>query len=289
MAAIVIIITIVMAGLLFYATQKYVLQRAENKIQDLLLAHKGIHHYVQCIMHPAFYKYKEKGEIKEDFYAPELLSSSFIVRNQHSFYNQERIAIGLPELYYKLAAINPRNPINKADAMEEKLIKMFNEQRNLKEYSEIIQVDNKKYLYVALPFLENQKSCIKCHGQREDAPEQLQEIYKGQGGFNEKEKDIRAIISVRAPLDREYFNTYIIFYTLLAGLIAIISLFLFNNRLKRVVHNRTKSLEQEVIDRKQAEVALLVSEERFRNLFEQASDAFFVHDPENGIIISAYL
>ena len=63
MAAIVIIITIVMAGLLFYATQKYVLQRAENKIQDLLLAHKGIHHYVQCIMHPAFYKYKEKGEV----------------------------------------------------------------------------------------------------------------------------------------------------------------------------------------------------------------------------------
>ena len=61
MAAIVIIITAVIAGLLFYATQKYVLQHAESKIQDLLLAHKGIHHYVQCIMHPHFLQMQREG------------------------------------------------------------------------------------------------------------------------------------------------------------------------------------------------------------------------------------
>ena len=163
--------------------------------------------------------------------------------------------------------------------MEVKLINMFNEQRNIKEYSEIIQIDNKKYLYVASPFLENQKSCIKCHGKREDAPVQLREIYKGQGGFNEKEKDIRAIISIRAPLDRESLNVYIIFFTLLTGVIAVISLFIFNARLKRVVCNRTKSLEQEIVNRKQTEEALRESETFMRSLVETLPDLVWLKDP----------
>lgn len=39
---VVIITTTVIAGILFYATQRYVIKQAEDKIQDLLLAHKGI-------------------------------------------------------------------------------------------------------------------------------------------------------------------------------------------------------------------------------------------------------
>jgi signal transduction histidine kinase len=244
------------AGLLFYLTQLYVLKQAENKIEDLLLAHNGIHQYVQQIMHPAFYKYKKEGKMQEDFYAPELLSSSFIVRNQHYLYNKERVASGLPEVYYKLAANNPRNPVNKADAMEEKLIQMFNEQKDVKKHREIIQVDDKKYLYVALPFLANEQRCLICHGEREKAPKQLQEIYEGQGGFNERIGDIRAIISIRAPLDREYSNTYIIFSALFAAVLAIISLFLFNSRLKNLVQKRTLSLEQEIVERKRVEDSL---------------------------------
>ncbi len=270
MVTIAIITTLIMAGLLFYGTQQYVLQRAENKIQEVLLAHKGIHHYVQCVMLPAFYKYKEKGEIREDFYAPELLSSSFIIRNQNFFYNQERVAIGLPELYYKLAAINPRNPLNRADAMEEKLIAMFNKDRNVENYREIVQLDNKKYLYVALPFLENQKSCIKCHGKPENAPKQLQKIYKGQGGFNEKEQAIRAIISIRLPLGSEDLNIFIIFLTLLTALIIMMFMFIFNSRLKRLVYKRTKALEQEIVSRNQAEETLKTNEQRLQLALEGA-------------------
>jgi len=121
---------------------------------------------------------------------------------------------------------------------------------------------------------------IKCHGKREDAPVQLREIYKGQGGFNEKEKDIRAIISVRAPLERESLNIYIIFSTLLAGVIVMISLFLFNHRLKRVVYNRTKSLEQEVVNRKQTEKSLRESETFMRSLIETLPDLVWLKDPD---------
>jgi len=276
--AIVVIITVVMAGLLFHLTKLYVLKQAENKIQDLLLAHNGIHQYVQRVMLPAFYRYKQEGKIQKDFYAPELLSSSFIVRNQHNFYNKERVSLGLPELYYKLAAENPRNPVNKANKREEKLIKMFNKQKEIKKYSEVLKIDNKKYLYVALPFLENQGNCMKCHGNRNDAPKQLQEIYKGQGGFNEKKGDIRAIISVRAPLENEYFNIYIVFFALFVGVVVMISLFLFSNRLKKLIHTRTKSLEQKIVEHKQAEEELRKSEIQYRLLADNISDVIWTMD-----------
>jgi len=244
------------AALGYFLSRAYVLHQAELNISNLLLSHKGIHHYVQQTLIPSYLKYQSDGQIPATFYAPELLSSSYIVRNQHVFYNQERKAAGLPELYYKLAANNPRNPINKADDLEQKLIKMFNENREVKSYRDIIEVDGKKMLYVALPFLENNQKCLRCHGKREDAPPQLQERYPGQGGFNEKIGDIRAITSIRAPLDREHVDVAIGVTVMLVGFTTFVALFLFNTRLRTLVQRKTLSLEEEVKVRTQAEESL---------------------------------
>ena len=256
--------TIVVAGLImaavgalsYFLSRAYVLQQAEKNITNLLLSHKGIHHYVQKTLIPAYLKYQADGEIPSTFYAPELLSSSYIVRNQHVFYNEERKAAGLPELYYKLAANNPRNPINKADALEDKLITMFNENREVKSYREIIEIEGKKNLYVAIPFLENNQKCLRCHGNRSDSPLQLQQRYPGEGGFNEKIGDIRAITSIRSPIETEYTDIYIIVSAVLAGFMTLGLLFVFNSRLRTLVQKRTQSLEDEITVRTQAEEAL---------------------------------
>ena len=106
-----------LAALLFsWMFHAYVLEKAEENVTNLLLSHKGIHHYVQQVLIPFYAKYQSEGEIAETFYAPELLSSSFIVRRQHLFYNKERTNEGLPELYYKLAAI-----IGYAEIVQEEL------------------------------------------------------------------------------------------------------------------------------------------------------------------------
>ena len=74
----------------------------------------------------------------------------------HGIYNEERKKDGLVPVYYKMAANNPRNPVNKADDLEARLIRYFNTNRNIKEYQEVVTVKNKKYLYYAIPFLKNQ-------------------------------------------------------------------------------------------------------------------------------------
>lgn len=125
-----VLITLIASAVFYKAFSVYILSRAKKNIQNLLLSHKGIHLYFQRVMLPALAKYQKEGKLSDSFYAPEIFSSSYIVRNQHQFYNQEPSAAGFPEVYYKLAAINPRNPVNRADAREEELIERFNRDRS---------------------------------------------------------------------------------------------------------------------------------------------------------------
>lgn len=247
---------LVLGALLYQAVSYYVLFQAERNLENLLLSHRGIHQYIQRTMHPAFYEYRDSGQIPMEFYAPEILSSSFIVRLQHQYYDEARKAAGLPPIYYKMAANNPRNPVNSADEREAGLIKLFNENRDIKDYRELIELDGKKHLFYAIPFIANERRCLSCHGRREDAPIGLQERYAGEGGFNEEVGYIRAVESVRVPVDREFFTVHIISISLFGGVASIILLTLFNRNLRDMVLRRTSDLGREVLERKRAEEAV---------------------------------
>ncbi|HEX9078024.1 MAG TPA: DUF3365 domain-containing protein [Desulfuromonadaceae bacterium] len=246
------------AAALYYAISTYLIRDAEEKVKSLLLSHRGLHRYIQEIMHPAFYTARNQGTIAAEYYAPEILSSSYIVRLMHGLYNEERTKAGLPEIYYKMASNNPRNPVNKADPSEATLIRMFNENRDLTEFRRIVTVDGKKYLYYAIPFLETNKACLRCHGKREDAPPELQARYPGQGGFNEKAGVIRAIESIRMPIGQEMSTAFILTCSLSGGILAMLLLYLFNARLRSLVQMKTASLEEEVHERKDREAELEV-------------------------------
>ncbi len=265
MVGLVLGVTCGVAAGLYFLARLYVLDEAEKSVQALLLAHRGFHRYIQEVMHPTFFIQKSQGAIAENFYAPEILSSSYIVRNQHKAYNEERKAAGLEEIYYKMAALNPRNPVNRADAAEEKLIRMFNEKREVKDYREEVQINGKTYLSVAIPFLENQERCLRCHGDREDAPVGLQQLYPGQGGFGEHLGEIRAIESIRVPMERHYYTVYVFIVSSLAGFLVFAALFFFNARLRAMVALRTRELEAEVAERRRAEEEVRKANEELEN------------------------
>lgn len=253
-------IPILVAGLLsiatYFAARAYVLRQAEANIRDVLLSHRGLHHYIQRTMHPEFYKALEDGRIPADFYSPVILSSSYIVRTMHGFFNEERVAEGLPPIYYKMAADNPRNPINRATPLESDLIRMFNENRSLRDYRTTVTIDGGRFLLRAIPFLENTQACLKCHGRRSDAPPGLRALYPGEGGFNERVGVIRAVEIIRAPIKREIYTAAMASAALTGGLLGLLGLFLFNGRLRGLVQVRTRALEQEIQDRRQAEAAV---------------------------------
>ncbi len=64
----------------YYLSRLYILDKAEQRVRDVMLECRAFHQYVQQVMHPAMYKLKQEGRIPNGFYSPEMLSSSFIVR-----------------------------------------------------------------------------------------------------------------------------------------------------------------------------------------------------------------
>ena len=227
-----------------YFSRHIMIDNAETEVEDLLLQHKGIHHYIQRIMLPELYDCKERGEIPEDFYSPVLFSSSYMVRNMNNYINEERIKIGTEAIYYKMAAENPRNPVNKCDKKEEQILHLLNENRDIIDYREIVELNGRQYLQVAMPFLETTEACLKCHGRREDAPAQLQALYPDMGGFGDVVGNIRAIESIRVPMD-DYFGVAatILIVFVFFGLILLVFV-LLSMHLKRKVNSRTKALLQ---------------------------------------------
>lgn len=251
-----VISSVVVAIGLYIAISSYLLNDATDKIKNVLLSQRGLHIYIQKVMHPTFYKARDNGKVALDYYAPEIFSSSFIVRNMHELYNAERKKEGLPLIYYKMASQNPRNPLNRADSLEESLIRMFNEHRDIKEFKQVQTIGGQKYLLYARPFLETNQACLRCHGKREDAPPGLLALYPGEGGFNEQAGVFRAIESLRVPINNEMTAAIILSASISAGVIALLVLLLFNTRLRTVVRAKTHDLTLEVDERKARETEL---------------------------------
>jgi hypothetical protein len=194
--------TCALSILLYFEARTYAIQEAEKKIKNLLLEHQALHEYIGKNQKPEITKLKQEGKLDKNYFSPEILSSSYITKYMHQYYNEQRGKNGLSEFYYKLAANNPRNPENKSDDFERDLIKKFNN-NEIAEFKQVMSKGDASFLYYALPFAKNTKDCMACHSTPDLAPKELIERYGDKSGFGEKEGDIRAIISIRAPLGPE--------------------------------------------------------------------------------------
>ncbi len=191
---------VIASTFVYFVSNEIVLSQSEDRVRDAMLEIRAFHRYIQNDMHPNYYRLMEEKRLPDGFYAPELLSSSYIARSFQKYYNNERSEIGLPEIKYKLAAIDPRNTINKATPEEERLIARFNEDEKLDHIRYAVEEDGTRYLVVVMPFLRNQPACLVCHGRPEDAPVQLQNIYHWTGGYDRKIGDISGVEIMKTPI-----------------------------------------------------------------------------------------
>jgi two-component system, cell cycle response regulator len=200
----------------FTQTRAFAFSEGEKQIENVLLTHKAIHSFVEKVQKPEVYRLKEQGHLYTDYFSPKLLSRTYIARGIEEYFNLERQNIGLPSLYFKLAAENPRNQLNRADDLELELLQRMRS-GELVTYSKLRKVDGHYSLYYAIPVSKTVTSCLQCHGNPQMAPQELVDQYGDTSAFNEEEGDIRALISIRLPLDAQIKAAHLIFVRLSVG------------------------------------------------------------------------
>jgi len=175
--------------------------------------------------------------VDRDEFIPDVMSTSFVARSIF-----EKVKEQFPDCIIKFSSDNPRNPKNKANAEELKVIRYFRQNPQAKEWSGQIDFDGRPY-YAHFHPRRMEESCLSCHGDPKDAPKSLVAQYGDKAGFNRKVGDVVAFDSVEIPMGkytavaaREAHANSVILLMGMGLLLAVI--YIASNRLRKDVTER---------------------------------------------------
>jgi len=131
-----------------------------------------------------------------DQFVPETMSTSYVSRSVF-----EKVREKFPEVIIKFASDNPRNPVNRASPEELRMIRYFNEHPEVERLTALVSLDGREYrAYYSAKRVE--PSCLRCHGDPQDAPRALLERYGPEASFHRQLGEIVALDTVAIPLDQ---------------------------------------------------------------------------------------
>ena len=162
-----------------------------NKAELALQFNLAICQYVAETIRPFAEQYVHK-----DGFVPETMSTSFVTRSIF-----EKVRSKFPDCIIKFASDNPRNPRNKATAEELKMIRYFNENPQVEDWTGQIELDGRQH-QVHFHARRIEQSCLRCHGNPEDAPKSLLQRYGDKAGFYRTVGDVIALDTVAIPTEQ---------------------------------------------------------------------------------------
>ncbi|MCK4547880.1 MAG: response regulator [Candidatus Eisenbacteria sp.] len=131
--------------------------------------------------------------VGEDEFIPEVMSTSFVARSIF-----EKTRERFPDYIIKFASDNPRNPRNQATPEELEMLRYFNENPEAKEWAGQVELDGKRY-QAHFYARRMKESCLRCHGEPEDAPQSLLDRYGDKAGFHRTVGSVIALDTVGIP------------------------------------------------------------------------------------------
>lgn len=128
-------------------------------------------------------------------FIPEIMSSFAVVRGVFETFKETN-----SDYIFKQATKNPLVPANKADAEELKLIAEFHKDATLKEKEGRMMKKGVEYYYFSQPIRVTNETCLECHGEPENAPEEQLDIYGEENGYNWELNDTVSALIVYVPI-----------------------------------------------------------------------------------------
>ena len=175
----------------YTVTRGHIAELIDRQSQLALRFDLAIRRYVAGHIRPEM----EKHIGKNDF-VPEAMSTSFVARAIFDDVHQE-----FPEYVLKFSAMNPRNPANQAGPEEQAMLAYFEANPKADKWSGQIHLDGRPY-YACFHARRVESSCLKCHGNPEDAPASLVARYGRTAGFRRPLGSVFALDTVAIPMDR---------------------------------------------------------------------------------------
>ncbi|AEH44293.1 multi-sensor signal transduction histidine kinase [Thermodesulfatator indicus DSM 15286] len=290
--------------LFYYSYQRsQIIEQADKETEIFIVTAEATRLYVKEVLRPKMYKI-----FSDERFIPEAMSTSHVGREI-----MKRIGKYFPYMEYKRAALNPRNPINKADILEIKIIDEF-KHSNVKEITKLLDRKGTIYFGRFRPIYA-EKSCLKCHGDPRKAPRELIKIYGNTGGYYYKPGQIVAIDAVYIPigpalvtLKKQVLSSFLFGVGLLIFLVFSVRLLLqyeflpslrkLSVYLSSIIHTEkfknlsvddnveriTSSLEDLALEVKRIHTELQKSEQKYRSLFESSQDAILMWNRENKLV-----
>jgi two-component system, NtrC family, sensor kinase len=205
----------------------------ESEVSDkshlILSMADAVQDYVRRELRPEMYK-----TLPSEKFIIEAMSSSYISRHV-----MDRLNVDASQYYYRRVALNARNPKSIPTELERNLILYFRSNTEKTHWEGQERVDGEYYYMSARPVVYA-ASCMRCHGQPQDAPQEMRDMYGEQRGFGYPVGKVSGVVCAGFPVQQTYEQIkdvtfgYIVLYLTGMVMFFILVSFYFN---KLVVHN----------------------------------------------------
>ncbi len=138
-----------------------------QRSQLLLSQSDAIQDYVKTQLRPEMF-----ATLPEGRFVLKAMSSSYISREVMARLNLKDAS----QYHYRRVANNARNPDSEPNAFESGLIRFFQGNPDVRVWEDNSMVKENRYRLVARPVTFTE-SCMNCHGEPENAPRELVDIY----------------------------------------------------------------------------------------------------------------
>src|SRR5262245_2686075 len=159
---------------------------AAGRARRVLSFGEACRQYARETLSPAVHRHTEAMIFEAD-------SATFVARGTFEALRERH-----PEYSFREASLNPLNKQNLADAEEVKLIRRFQQDRELPEITGFREGPDGEQYFVARPIVV-QKVCLVCHHSPETAPPEVVERYGKDSGYGWQEGEVNSAIMVTVP------------------------------------------------------------------------------------------
>lgn len=207
-----------------YWHEKRLLEEAAVSESRLVMtAVESARSYVRDELRPRMYEV-----LGQEAFVMEAMSTSYISRAV-----MDRFKGALPDYLWRRVAPNARNPESEPLPFELKMIDHFKSRPNENHWQGIVKIEGRSsFIHMRPEYFK--ESCLHCHGDPQDAPKALLDIYGSERGFGHKAGEIAGVSGVSIPVDvalakikdraTAVFGTGV----LIVSLLFVVIIFLFN-------------------------------------------------------------